>query len=853
MSNLSGTNDISWPLAVKLARRELRGSLRSFRIFLACLAIGVAAIAAVGSTRAMLEESISSDAREILGGDVLVDIVHRPATTNERAALAKAGTLAGSAEMRAMVRTGAATNTGARSLIELKTVEATYPLYGTLETEPSLPLAQMLGLRDGRWGAAIAPELIDKLGITVGDLVRIGETSFEVRATIRHEPDRVGGSGLFSLGPRVLIDNAALADTALVQPGSLIHYNYRVRLPDETTPAAFIAGVNAGFPDAGWRIRTLDESSPRLSRLIGRVTLFLSFVGLTALLIGGVGVANAVRAWLDGKTETIATLKCIGAPRTLIFRVYLLQVMALALGGIAIGLALGAALPLLAADALASVVPIRVATGLFPLPLVIAALFGFLTALVFSVWSVARACEIPPAGLFRALVSPSRGRPRPAYILAIILLAIALAALAVATASDAGFATWFVAGSIGAMIAFRLAAAGIANIAARIKRVKHPAIRLALAGLHRPGAATASVVLSLGLGLSMLITVATIEGNLSRQISDELPQDAPAFFFVDIQPQQVAPFEALVADVAGVERSEQVPMLRGRITAINGTPAAEARIAPDTRWVLRGDRGITWAAEAPAHNPVVTGEWWAADYRGEMLVSIDDQVATGLGVEVGDTITVNVLGCAFTATIANTRQIDWQRLAINFVMVFSPGILESAPRMHIAIVHADAAAEDPLERDVTDRFANITSIRVRAAIETVATLVGNVGAAVRLTTLITLVSGVLVLAGAIAAGRRRRIYDSVVLKVLGATRRDIVTAYILEYGLLGLVTAIIAAIVGSVTGWAVVTWLLGIDWTPEPVAVIVTAVIGTLITIGAGLIGTWRALGQSAAPWLRNE
>jgi putative ABC transport system permease protein len=849
------TNDVSWPLAAKLARRELRGSLRSFRIFLACLALGVAAIAAVGSTRAMLEESISADAREILGGDVLVDIVHRPATEDERDAMATAGILAGSAEMRAMIRAGNTSNTssGAQSLIELKTVEATYPLYGNLETNPALPLTDMLGQRNELWGAAVAPELIDKLGIVIGDSVRIGEARFEVRATILHEPDRVGGSGILSLGPRVLIAGGALAKTELIQPGSLIHYNYRVRLPDETAPAAFIAGINAEFPDAGWRIRTLNESSPQLSRLIGRVTLFLSFVGLTALLIGGVGVANTVRAWLDGKTGTIATLKCIGAPRALIFRVYLLQVMVLALGGIAMGLVLGGALPLLAADALATVVPIRVATGLFPIPLATAALFGILTALVFSIWSVARASEIPPAGLFRALVSPPRGRPRPVYILTTVLLVTALAILAITTASDAGFASWFVAGSIGAMIAFRLAASGIAAVASRVKRVRRPAVRLALAGLHRPGAATASVVLSLGLGLSMLITVATIEGNLSRQISDELPRDAPAFFFVDIQPKQVAPFEGLVAEVPGVERSEQVPMLRGRITAINGVPAAEATIAPDVRWVLRGDRGITWAVEAPPHNPIVAGTWWPADYRGDMLVSIDTQVATGLGLDIGDTITINVLGRTFTATIANTRQIDWRRLAINFVMVFSPGILESAPRMHIAIVHADPAAEDPLERDVTDRFANITSIRVRAAIETVATLVGNVGAAVRLTTLITLVSGVLVLAGAIAAGRRRRIYDSVVLKVLGATRRDIVTAYILEYGLLGLVTALISAIVGSVTSWAVVTWLLEVDWTPEPVAVILTAVIGTLITVGAGLIGTWRAMGQSAAPWLRNE
>ncbi|MGB0625884.1 MAG: ABC transporter permease [Alphaproteobacteria bacterium] len=852
MTGAPPASPVTWSLAATLARRELRGSLRSFRIFIACLALGVAAIAAVGSTRAMLEESISADAREILGGDVLVDIVHRPATADERRALDASGTVAGSAEMRAMIRAGG-TDNNARSLIELKTVEDSYPLYGNLETQPALPLSAMLGRSGDIWGAAVAPELIDRLGIALGDRVRIGDADFEVRATIVHEPDRVGGSGLFSLGPRVLIADAALAETALVQPGSLIHYNYRVRLPETATPAAFIDAMNAGFPDAGWRIRTLDESSPRLTRLIGRVTLFLSFVGLTALLVGGVGVANAVRAWLDGKTPTIATLKCLGAPRALVFRVYLLQVMALALAGIAIGLVAGAALPLIAADALAAVVPVRVTGGIFPQPLATAALFGLLTALVFSIWSVARACEIPPAGLFRSLVTASGGRPRPAYMAATGMLAAALAALVIATASDAGFAAWFVAGSIGAMVAFRLAAMGIAAVAARIRQVRRPAVRLALAGLHRPGAATGSVVLSLGLGLSMLVTVATIEGNLSRQISDELPRDAPAFFFVDIQPRQIAPFQEIVAATPGVERSEQVPMLRGRITAINGVPAAEADISPDARWVLRGDRGITWAATAPAHNPVVSGEWWPANYRGDMLVSLDANVAAGLGLGIGDTITVNVLGRAFTATVANTRQIDWQRLAINFVMVFSPGILESAPRMHISIVHAEPDAEDPLERAVTDRFANITAVRVRAALETVAALIGNVGAAVSLTTVITLVSGILVLAGAIAAGRRRRIYDSVVLKVLGATRRDIVTAYILEYGLLGLVTALIAAITGSVTGWAVVTWLLRIDWTPEPVAVIVTALLGTAITIAAGLVGTWRAMGQSAAPWLRNE
>lgn len=842
---------ISWPLALRLARRELRGGTRGFRIFIACLALGVAAIAAVGSTRAMLEESISTDSREILGGDLLIDIVHRPATPDERSAMDESGIVAASAEMRAMARAENARAT--RTLVELKTVEDTYPLYGALETAPALPRAALLDQSNGLWGAAAAPELLTRLGISVGDVLQIGDARFEVRAAIRQEPDRVGGSGLFSLGPRVLISAAALPDTALVQPGSLIHYNYRVRLPANVPAGDFIETLNTDFPDAGWRIRTLDESSPQLTRLIGRVTLFLSFVGLTALLVGGVGVANAVRAWLEGKTGSIATLKCIGAPRALVFRVYLLQVLALAMLGITAGLVSGAALPMVAADLLARVVPIRIATGLFPEPLAIAALFGLLTALTFSVWSIARAGDVPAGSLFRTLVDPSRGWPRLPYILFTAVLAAALAALAILTASDAWFASWFVAGSIGAMIAFRLAAFGIARFAARLTGIRHPAMRLALAGLHRPGAPTASVVLSLGLGLSMLVTVATIEGNLSQQIAEELPADAPAFFFVDIQPDQIAPFGTIIGDIPGVTRSEQVPMLRGRITAIDGVRAADATVAPDARWVLRGDRGITWASAAPAHNKIMTGEWWPADYTGEMLVSLDHRIALGLGLTIGETITVNILGREFTATIANTRQINWQRLSINFVMVFSPGVLESAPRMHIAVVHADEATEDRLERAVTDRFANVTSIRVRGALETVGALISNVGTAVRLTALITILAGTLVLSGAIAAGHRRRIYDRVVLKVLGATRRDIVTAYMLEYGLLGLVTAIIAAIVGSVTGWAVVTWMLSITWRLEPGAILVTTVIATLITIGAGLVGTWRAMGQKAAPWLRNE
>jgi putative ABC transport system permease protein len=683
-------------------------------------------------------------------------------------------------------------------------------------------------------------------------MLRIGETRFEVRATIDHEPDRASGGGLFSLGPRVLIAHEAIPATGLIRPGSLAYYHYRVRLPDGADARAWVADLSTAFPDTAWRVRTLDNASPQLQRLIDQTTLFLTLVGLTALLVGGVGVANAVRAWLDGKIAVIATLKCLGAPSSLVFRVYLLQVLALSAVGIAAGLVLGAAVPLVAADLLQAYLPVAARIDLYAQPLIVAALFGLLTAAAFAIWPIARAGAVPAASLFRNLVVPLRMRPPARYVAATAAAGLALAGLAIATSRDTLFAVWFVGGAAAAMLAFLLAANGAMTLARRVGGIRQPNLRLALAGLHRPGAATASVVLSLGIGLTVLIAVALIQGNLSRQINDELPADAPSFFFVDIQPDQIGPFQALLAARLEVTKVEAVPMLRGRITAIAGIPVDQVEAA-GSQWVLRGDRGITWSATPPVNSPVTDGAWWPADYRGPLQVSLDREVAGDLGIGLGDTLTVNILGREFVATIASLREIDWRTLGINFVMVFSPGPLEAAPHMNIAIVHTDPASETGIERLVTDAFSNISAIRVRTALETVNGMIASIGMAVRITAGVTLLAGTLVLAGAVAAGHRRRIYDSVVLKVLGATRRTVLITYALEYGLLGLTTAVIAAVLGSIAAWAVLLFVMGIEATWLPAVVIVTGLGCTLVTMLAGFAGTWRALGYKAAPLLRNE
>jgi putative ABC transport system permease protein len=834
-------------LAVRWARRELRGGVKGFRIFLACLALGTAVIAGVGSLSATVSAGLKADARAMLGGDIELHLVHRPATPEQLAYLADSGAVAAVAAMRAMARTE---DGDARSLIELKAVDGAYPLYGAVTLDPPQPLAAALAFADGRWGAVAGQGLLDRLKLHVGDTIRVGDARYVVRGALTHEPD-LATSG-FEFGPRVMIARAALDETGLVQPGALIGYAYRLRLARDGDIGRWIAGLNRAFPDAGWRIREFGNASPSLQRLLDRITIYMSLVGLTALLVGGLGVANAVRGYLAGKTQTIATLKCLGAPGGLIFATYLAQIMALALVGIAAGLVLGAVTPM-AAMPLLGAFPIAERLGIYPAPLAIAALFGLLTTLAFALWPLAASREIAAGSLFRDLVDPAPSRPRPLYIVATILAGSALAALGIVTASDRLTAFWFVVGGIGALAAFRLLAALLMLAARHAGRPRDPGLRLALANLHRPGAPTAGIVASLGLGLTVLVAIALVQGNIARTIDERLPEHAPSFFFIDIQPDQVAEFDRLVRASPGVSQVARVPSLRGRITKLNGVPVEQAVVDPDAQFVARGDRGLTYAATLPHGSRIVAGAWWPQDYRGPTLVSMDAGIARGLGLRLGDTITVDVLGHEVTAAIANLREIDWTSLGINFFLVFSPGILDGAPQMHIATARTPPGDEAALERAVTDRFPNVSAIPVKDALKALGDIVAAIAIGMRAIAAITLVAGTLVLAGAVAAGHRRRIYEAVVLKVLGATRRDVTRAFLIEYGLLGLATAAIAALLGTLAAYLVLTRVMHQDWTFLPAAVMVTALLATLLTLTAGYVGTWRALAAKAAPYLRNE
>ncbi len=836
-------------LAWRFARRELRSGLGGFRVFLACLALGVATLAAVGTISADLLAGLQRDARNLLGGEVDLRLFNRDLTAEERQWLeANSQGLSAVANLRAM-----ATNpeSGERRLVELKAVDSHYPLFGELGLAPAQSPQAGLERRDGRWGALAAPELFRRLGLSVGDAVRVGVEIFELRGEIEKEPDSIARA--VTLGPRLIIALESLEATGLAQPGSLVYRHWRLVLPQGEAFEAWSERLAVAFPDAGWRVRGLEEAAPSVARFVSRVRLFMTLVGLTALVVGGVGVANAVRAHLDSRRDTIAALKCLGASAGLIVKLYLVQVLLLAGVGTLVGLLVGGLAPLVAAPFLGELFNITLGGAPDALPLLRAAAMGLLTALLFAFLPLARAQGLPAAGLFRGYVDQRQVR-RPGWLWpAMGVTGGLLIALAVFGSDDRLFALGFVGGAAAALLLFRLAAGLVVWAARRIPRPKHTTLRLALANLYRPGAPTVSVVLSLGIGLTVLTAVTLIQANLDRQVTEEIPENAPTFYFIDIQNDQAEAFDRLVDRHAGEAAMERVPMLRGRITAVKDTPVAEMEIPPDVAWVFEGDRGLTWAERPYPGAELTEGQWWPADYRGETKLSLDANLADLLDLKIGDRLTVNVYGRDVTAEIANLRRIDWQNLRINFVMIFSPGLLDKAPASHIATVRIGAAQEAALSDAVADAFPNVSGIRVREALESFTRMLDSVATAVGATGSITLLAGLLVLAGAIAAGERRRRYDSVVLKVLGATRSVLAGGLAIEFLLLGLVTAVIAAVIGSLAAWVVVTLVMGgaFAFLIEPV--LITLAAGLTLTLLFGLAGTWRALGASAAPYLRNE
>ena len=840
-------------LALRYAFRELRGGLRGFYVFIACIALGVMAIAGVGSVAASLSDGLTREGRTLLGGDVAFSLMQREAKPDEVAFLRSRGELSVAATLRAMTRSG----DGKLALVELKAEEGNYPLLGELTLDPKMPVADLLAERDGAFGAGVDSTLLARLDLKLGDRVAIGNASFQIRSVVAAEPDKLAGG--VGLGPRFLVSEAALRATGLLQPGSLVRWIYRVKLPDgasdDRATTALIDGARAAAPEAGWEVRSRGNASPQLERTISRFTQFLTLVGLAALLVGGVGVANAVKSHIDRRRDVIASFKALGATGRDVFTIYLTQVIVLAGIGSVIGLTIGAALPFIIVGLFGKLLPLPVVPALHPDELTLSFIYGLLTALAFGLWPLGRVHDVPVAALFRETVTSEWHRPRWSYLVLMAVVIALLIAVAIGLAYDKRVAAVFVVSSVAVFILLRGIAAALMALARRLPRTNITMLRLAIANIHRPGALTPSVVLSLGLGLVVLVTITQIDGNLRRQFLAALPDRAPSFYFIDIPSTDADRFNAFLKQTAPDSTIEDVPMLRGRIVAARGLKAEELKASVDSEWVLQSDRGLTYTGEIPKGSKIVDGEWWSPDYSGPPLVSLEKKIADGLKLKIGDEIVVNVLGRDIPARIANLRNIDWQGLGINFVLVFSPNAFRGAPHSHVATLteaHPAAADDARIIKQVADAFPMVTSVRVREALETIGIVVTNLVLAIRGASAVTLISAILVLGGALAAGHRHRVYDAVILKTLGATRVRLLGAYALEYLMIGLATAVFGVLAGSVAAWLIVTRLMTLSfiWQAGSAAGVVAAAL--VVTVGLGLAGTLLALNQKPATVLRN-
>jgi len=834
------------PLASAIAFRELRAGAGGLTVFVLCIALGVAAVAAIGSLGASFDEALARQGRLLVGGDLSFERVHRRATADERAALDAEGLISESASLRAMAR-----NPQAKSaLVEVKAVDGAYPLYGGVAiTEPSD--AGALWREPGV--VVVEQALLDRLNVGIGGTLSIGDATVKIGGVLGAQPDRLADR--LAYGPRLLMSLDTLDRTALVQPGSLIRWIYRLKLAgqrgdDKSALNTARFGIESKFPESGFSISDWTDPAPSIRREAQRFAQFVSLVGLAALLLGGIGVGNAIGSYMAKKRAVIATFKCLGASSRLVLAVYLIQALLLASLGIAFGLIIGGLTPALLAAIYGDALPIALAIEPHPWSLLTAACAGLLTMLLFVLLPLGRASAVPPAVLMRADLTDEQQRPPRAFIAAAAASGLALFGLALA-ASDERLITASI--SVGIVAAFLLLWGfgwALQKLAARFRRSKPPALAVALASIAGPGSIARQVAISLGLGLGFLVAIALINRSLMAEFEDNLEADAPAYYFLDVDANDLAAFRDTVKAVDPDAKLADAPMLRGRIVALNGVPAEKVEAPIDSRWVLSGDRGLTYT-------DTVEGSWWPKDYAGPPLVSFDAEAARGLGLKLGDSVTVNVLGRNVEAHIASFRKIDWESLAINFVMVFSPNTLVEAPHRVLTTLELPKATlparEAKLIQALADRFPLVTAIKVGEIVEAAKDLLEKVMTAIRMTAGVTLLIGSLVLAGAVAASQHRRKYQAVLYKTLGATRGRIIRAELLEFGLLGFATAALALAAGTATAWALCKWVFDVKFVWSGMAAAETVLLALALVLGVGAVATWRVLSAKAAPYLRGE
>mgnify|MGYP000084115000 FL=1 len=834
---------IGWRVAWTIARRDLSARFRGLRLLLVCLFLGVGALAAIGTLTGAIEQELSTRGRAILGGDVEISVWQRSATPSEQAAFTRLGPVSGGYRMQAMARAG-----DLAAPVELKAVDQAWPLVGRLR------------LTDGRKVGApdegevwIAQGAADRLGIGPGATISIGTAALKVGGIIADEPDRLSEG--FALGPVVIAHLDAPAKAGLIAPGAMYRAKYRIALPAAADPEQVVDRLKHQFPSSGFELRTRDRAAPGAERFVARMGDFLILVGLAALVIAGIGIGGGVSSYLEARRGAVATLKVLGATSGDIARIYLLQIAAAALVGSSAGLAAGVVVTPLLAKALGQLLPVATGFTLDPWALLRAALFGLLVATVFAAPPLLAARRFPAMALFRARVAPLASRWRDAVIPVTLGLA-GIVALSLIGSRQPELVLGFLGGAATVLLLLGALGWSIRCLAARLPRPERPLLRIALSNLHRPGAQTGALVTALGFGLSAFVLLAAIQTSLDANIQSRVPQRAPDYFVLDVPRDRAAEFTATVQREAPGAKVRTVPALRGSILAY-GPAERMIRVSslkeiPENAWPLRGERGLTYSDAVPEGNVVTAGTWWPKDYAGEPLVSIDERLAEALDLKIGDQLTIGLLGVERTAKIASFRRIDWDSLGFNYVLVFSPNAIADAPHNLAAMIDLPKDTQrGAMLRTLVRSFPSSSVIEVGGVLTQARDLLRQVSLAILAAASVAVLAGIAVLLGAIAAARASRIYDNVILRVLGASRRQLLGLQLAEYALLATVLAGVALALGTGTAWLVVVKLFEFDWLPDWAAVFTTLGLGLALVILFALAASLPLLRAKPAQALR--
>lgn len=885
---------------VTMAWRETRAAWRHFLYFLVCIAIGVGALTGVSLFGTQVERTVTKEARGLLGGDLEIRLTRRisPQGRDVLDSLMERGiVLTHVSELVAMAAQAEPSSGGQPTqIVELKAVEPQYPLYGSLRVEPDTDLRELLRQQDRNcseracFGVVVQESLLIRMGLAVGDRLKIGEGQFVITGVIRTEPDRMANA--FSLGPRVLMSQEGLRSAELIKVGSRIRERFLLKVPSSMPPDPLLYELRGRLASDSARVSSYREAQPQLKQSLEQLTRYLGLIGLTALFVGGLGVATSVHAFIREKLNTIAILKTVGADSETIVLTYGLQALMLGLVGSLVGLLIGMALHLglpwviaavMASDLLDQLGFAKGSIGLSFAPLLKGLALGMLSTLLFTLWPLLTIREVKPARIFRREVAPASSmlslrRTRwwtswhkkidRVRLLVGVGIGLGLALLSVWQAGSWRVGLLFVVAFAAAV--FLLGASASAALMA-VKKWPRPeplALRQAVGNVTRPGSQVVSMTIAIGIGVMVVITVSLVERSLLAQVGENRPTDAPTFFFIDIQPDQAEGMVSLLRQRSGDPAPQLTPLVRSRLSAVKDEPVKFEPMSEEEeqreksaqreerrrKWFLTREYVLTFLQDLPKDNKVIQGQWWKpGQVLTTPLISIEEDAARQLGVTVGDTIELDIQGVPITGEISSIRAVEWGNMSTNFFMIFSPGALEGAPHTYVATARVAPSDEVPLQQAVVAAFPNVTAINIGDVLDSFARVLDRLSLAIRAVALFCVLSGGLVMAAALAATRYRRLYESVILKALGATRGVIARSFALEYAMLGALGGLLGIALASALSWAVLETVFDLSWSLQPDVLAIGFVATVLLTLLVGFLSTYRILGQPPLAVLRQE